>query len=97
LKPWMILPLAGQPQEMRPASDARVGVGGAVGSTGLTGMGVAVAGGVSGADPALPDRRRVWPTRSWLGSVMLFRRARVGTSMPWRCAIWYSVSPGLTT
>src|SRR5690554_5567408 len=57
LNPWMIFPEAGQPQESGLASEARVGVGGSEGATGVTGMGVATAGGETAS--ALPDKRSV--------------------------------------
>src|SRR5690606_11082921 len=60
LKPWIILPLAGQSHDMRLASEARLGVGGAYGSTGVTATGVALAGGVEGAGVEL-ERRNVSP------------------------------------
>src|SRR5690606_32176695 len=112
-------PLAGPPQLMRLASEARGGVGtvagasaggvvaaGGSGWSSGTGLGSAGAAGVAGvvgvadgvlAPAALPDSFSTWPTDNWLASLMLFQRLISSISRLCARAIWYSVSPGLTT
>src|SRR5690606_27452650 len=76
LKPWMILPFAGQPQLIRLASLARAAGAAGGGVTGVAaGVGdgaVATAGGCEGMGVP-PSRRNTCPMRSWVGSLILFR------------------------
>src|SRR5690606_258330 len=92
LKPWMILPLLGQPQEITPASLARAaevstGAEPAEAAPSLLAGGVVLTGDVEAVEPpdgigVPPSRRRTWPMASWVGSLMLFSCARRETSMP---------------
>src|SRR3546814_9754330 len=97
LKLWMILPGAGQAQLTTAASLARAVAVGCTGSTGVTGIGVAVPVPEPAGAGTLLFKRKTCPMRNWLGSVMLLSREISATFMFWAWANLYSVSPALTT